>query len=416
VAERFSIRQLANGMTLLGQQMDQVSSAAVTLAVPNGSLYDPPAMAGAAAVASEWSLRGAGDRDTRQLNDALDSLGCQHQESVRSEHTVVSAAQLGRNLHPVMAILADLVRRPRLEDATFAPSRALIEQDLESLEDEPARKCNLLLRERFYPCPLGRCVYGTAETLAAIEPATLRRHATGLAGPQGSILSVAGEIDWPAFCDQAEAMFGDWAATPVAPPPLTPPAGGVQFLAKESAQTHIAMAHLAAPVGHEMYYATRMAEMVLSGGASSRLHTEVREKRGLVYHVSSSYHSLKNHAGMFTYAGMRPDLAQETFEVTIGELRRLAKGIEPDEMTRSQTQLRSSLVMQGESTSARANALASDWYHLGRLRSLEEVSHAIEAVTIPDVLDYLRAFPAENFTVLVIGPKPLDTGSLGAAK
>jgi predicted Zn-dependent peptidase len=113
---------------------------------------------------------------------------------------------------------------------------------------------------------------------------------------------------------------------------------------------------------------------------------------------------------------MRPDLAQQTFEVTIGELRRLAKGIEPDEMTRSHTQLRSSLVMQGESTSARANALASDWYHLGRLRSLEEVSRAIEAVTIPDVLDYLRAFPAENFTVLVIGPKPLDTGALEAGK
>jgi predicted Zn-dependent peptidase len=68
--------------------------------------------------------------------------------------------------------------------------------------------------------------------------------------------------------------------------------------------------------------------------------------------------------------------------------------------------------MQGESTSARANALASDFYHLARVRSLRELSDAIDATKADDILDHVRQHQARDFTVLVIGPKPIDTGIL----
>ena len=414
MSERFFIRELPNGMTLLGQQMAHVSSAAVTLVVPCGAACDPPGLAGASAVACEWCVRGAGERSTRQLNDALDALGCQHQEMVRSEHMLFGAAQLGRNLPAVLELLADVLLRPRLDDETFGPGRALVEQDLATLADEPARQCSLMLRERFYPSPLGRCVYGTPEGLAAATAETIRGHIDGHYRPQGAILAAAGNIDWPALSDLGERLFAGWPAGRSVEPELRPPAGGTTHVAKDSAQVHIGLAHRAAPIHHELYYASRMAEMVLSGGAAARLHTEVREKRGLVYHVASHYHSLKGHAGMFTYAGTRPDLAQETFEATVTEIRRLADGVCDDEVTRARTQLKSALIMQGESTSARANALASDWYHLARLRSLEELSAAIESVTADEVLAYLHAFPASEFTVLAIGPEPVDTGALDA--
>lgn len=413
-SEQFFIEELANGLTLLGQPMERVSSAAITLVTPGGAAHDPPGGAGTASVACEWSLRGAGGRTTRQLNDALDALGSQHHEAVRSEHVLFTAAQLGRNLLDVLAILADIVRRPRLGDETFLPSRALIEQDLASLEDEPGRKCNLMLRERFYPAPLGRCVFGRPETVAALTGQKVREHVERHFVARGAILSVAGEIDWPAFRGRAAELFGDWSSGSAGPPVIEPPAGGVTHVDKPSAQAHIAIAHRSVPIDHEQYYAARMAEMVLSGGASSRLHTEVREKRGLAYHVASHYHSLKDHAGMFTYAAARPDLAQETFELTVGELRRLGDGISATELDRARTQLKSALIMQGESTSARSSALASDWYHLRRLRSLAEISDAISAVTVDDVVGHLRAFPARELTVLVIGPGALDTSILDA--
>ena len=412
MSEQLFVKELPNGLTVLGQRMETVSSAAMCFVVPAGTAHDPPGCDGAAAVAGEWHVRGAGDRDTRQLNDALDALGCQHSESVQSHHQQFSAALLGRSLPDLLTIYADIILRPRLEDATFEPCRALTLQDLASLEDEPARKCNVLLQEKFYPDPLGRCTYGTAESLNALTPDALRGHVRGRFTPKGSIVSVAGDVDWNAFCDTIEKLFGDWTTPPAAGPNEKPPSGGVTHIPKDSAQAHIALAHAAVPIHHEQYYAARMAETVLSAGMSSRLFTEVREKRGLVYHVSCRYHSLKEHAGMFTYAGTVPEKAQETFDVTVGEIRRLAEGVTDDELTRAKTQLKSALVMQGESTSARASALAGDWYHLRRLRSLQELSDAIDAVTANDVVEYLRDHPAGDFTVLVVGPEPVDTSAM----
>jgi predicted Zn-dependent peptidase len=117
---------------------------------------------------------------------------------------------------------------------------------------------------------------------------------------------------------------------------------------------------------------------------------------------------------MFTYAAAVPAKGQTTLEVTAGEIRRLADGIEDEEMARARTQLRSALVMMGESTAARAAALASDWYHLGRLRSLRELSEAIDATSRDEVLAYARDYRPEKFTVLVIGPEPLDTSTVAS--
>ncbi len=412
--EEFFTKELANGLMLLGQRMGHVSSAAMCLLVPAGAAHDPDAAAGAGSVASEWCFRGAGERNTRQLNEALDALGCQHDETVLSEHARFTSAQLGRNLADVLAIYADILRRPALGDETFAPSRNIVLQDLVSLEDEPAQKANLLLRERFFPWPLGRCAYGEHDALKAMEPGAIREHVGRHFTPAGATIAVAGNLDWDAFCRAAEAAFGDWQ--PSEPPAIEPkPAGGgVTHLHKDSAQEHIALAHASVPLADKRYYAARTAQTVLSGGMGSRLFTEVREKRGLVYHVSCRYNTLKDHAGMFTYAGTRPEVAQQTFDVTVGELRRLAEGIEPEELARAKTQLKSSLVMQGESTSARAQALATDWHHLGRLRSLDEISEATDAVTADEVIAYLKDCPAERFTVLVLGPQEIDTGATDA--
>ncbi len=407
MSEQFHIQELDNGLTLLGQTMEGVSSAAMTLLVRGGAAHDPADAEGASTVATEWVMRGAGGMDSRKLNELLDSLGCQHDEGVQSEHISFGAAQLGQNLPQVLAIYRDLLRAPNFADDTFEPCRQLTLQDLASLEDEPARKASILLRERFYPYPLGRCVYGHEESLQIMRPEDVRRHAQTVFSPQQAILSAAGNIDWEALVRLAQEHFGDWQGPPAPAVHASAMPPGELHIPKATAQTHIAIAQAAVPLSDERYYAARVAETVLSGGMSSRLFTEVREKRALVYGVGSRYHSLKSHAGLFTYAGTRPEVAQQTYDVTVGELRRMAEGIEADEMTRAKTQLKASLVMQGESTSARSSALASDWYHLRRLKSLQEISDAIDAVRVEQVLEYLKAFPPDPLTVLVIGPEPL---------
>ena len=86
-------------------------------------------------------------------------------------------------------------------------------QDLQSLEDEPRHKVLIELRQRHYPPPLGHDRRGTAE---GIEKLTIRRkfasHYRRLFRPRGTILSVAGNIDWQPLRDQVDRLFGDWKA------------------------------------------------------------------------------------------------------------------------------------------------------------------------------------------------------------
>ena len=160
----------------------------------------------------------------------------------------------------------------------------------------------------------------------------------------------------------------------------------------------------------EGYYDTRAAVSVLSGGMSSRLFTEVREKRGLCYAIGAKYHSLKEAAGISCYAGTTPDKAQETLDVIMGEFNRLAEGISEPELERAKVGLKSALIMQSESSSSRSGSIGSDYYMLGRVRTLDEIKEKIEARSVESVLGFLRSHPFRDFTVVTIGPREVRFG------
>ena len=185
------------------------------------------------------------------------------------------------------------------------------------------------------------------------------------------------------------------------------PRGGRLHLKKETAQTQIAIAYPSVPFGNDEYYVAQGAVQVLSGGMGSRLFTEVREKRGLCYAVWASYQTFKKQACVLCYAGTTNERAQETLDVTLSELRRLGEGVTQEEVDIVQAGLKSSVIMQGESTSARAGALASDWYYLGRIRPLEEIHAAIESLTPRRIVNHVRRYPPKDFTIVTLGPKKL---------
>jgi predicted Zn-dependent peptidase len=399
-----------NGLTLLAERMEHVRSAAVNFLVPAGCVYDPPDHLGIASVLSDLITRGAGPRDSRELTLALDNLGLDRDESVGSLHTRFWGATLARNLPAALEIYADIIRRPHLPEAELEAVQALALQDLQSLEDEPRHKVLIELRRRHYPPPLGQDRRGTREGIASLNPAVIRRHYQRLFQPRGLIVSVAGNVEWQPLLDRVGTLFGDWAPGLVPVLKLRKPAGKKAHIRKETTQTQIGIAYPSVPFGDPEYYAAQGAVNVLSGGMSSRLFTEVREKRGLCYAVSASYQSFKDRASIICYAGTTNERAQETLDVTLAELQRLQQGIEAEEVERVQAGLKSALIMQGESTSARAGSLASDWYYLGRVRTLDEIQSAVDALTAETIVAHLRRHPPGDFSIVTLGPKALRLG------
>ena len=398
----------ANGLTLLAERMEHVRSAALNFLVPAGCVYDPPQQLGIASVLADMMTRGAGERDSRELTLALDNLGIDRSESVGSMHTRFYGVTLARNLPAALEIYADVLRRPHLPDDEVDAVKALALQDLRSLEDEPRSKVLVELRKHYYPAPLSNDHRGTAATLEKLNGDAVRRHHKRLFRPRGTILSVAGNVEWAPLRQQVERLFGDWDGGAGEELTYGPPPAKRAHVRKELEQTQIGVAFASVPVGHPDYYAAMGAVNVLSGGMSSRLFTEIREKEGLCYSVWASYQTLKDRASVVCYAGSRNERAQRTLDLMLRELQRLTEGIEPEEVERVRAGLKSSLIMQQESTAARALSLASDWYYLGRVRSFDEIQSAIDGLTPERIVEHLRRCPPGDYSIVTLGPEPLS--------
>jgi predicted Zn-dependent peptidase len=141
---------------------------------------------------------------------------------------------------------------------------------------------------------------------------------------------------------------------------------------------------------------------------SARLFTEVRERRGLCYSVFATHHTLLDRGSVFCYAGTSAERAQETLDVTLSELRRLADGVEEHELDRLKARIKSALIMQQESSSSRSASIARDWYHLGRSRSLDEINQLVDRLTADRINAYLKKSPPSDFTIVTLGRKDLE--------
>jgi predicted Zn-dependent peptidase len=394
-------------MVILGEPMEAVQSVAFDFFLPAGAAHWPDGLCGAANVVSDWVFRGAGPRDNRQLSDCLDGLGLQRSSSIGSSHLSVGATLEAGNLGETLEVFADIVLRPSLEAGQFDPARQLAIEEVKGLDDEPRQKVMLRLKEQFYPRPLGRSTIGEIADLEAMTAETVAERARRYLDASNGIFSVAGKYDFAQVCRQLERMFDADGGRGPEPVTVDTPGRRYTHLPNEGAQVHIGLMTATARPMDEDYYDARVAISILSGGMSARLFTEVREKRGLCYAVGARYHGLKEAAGIMGYAGTTPDKAQETFDVTVEQFRTLQNGITPEELARAKVGLKSSLILQSESSGSRAGSIGIDYSMLGRVRSLDEVKQRIEETTIESVTDFLRRHPFKEFTVVTIGPKPI---------
>lgn len=397
-----------NGLVLVAEPMMSLESAAFSFLVPAGCSQEPANRLGLGTLTCEMALRGSGPRDHRRFVQDLENLGVERGESVSVSHTSFSGATLAGNLLGAIEIFADLLRRPHFPSEQLESTRAVALQELLAIEDEPGQKVMIELRRRQYPEPWGRSSHGEAEALEAIDLGEIRRFYEQNYQPRGTILGVAGHFDWEELKQRVGELLGDWPSRDVPGTATGAEQSKRTHVFHESNQTQIGIGYESLPYRHPDYFQAWGAVGVLSGGMSSRLFTEVREKRGLCYTVYATNHTLRDRGSVLCYAGTSADRAQETLDVTLSELVRLAEGITAGELDRLKARIKSSLIMQQESSSARSGSIARDWYHLGQVRTLDELSRILDGLSCESINSYLAAHPPRDFTIVTLGPKPLE--------
>lgn len=406
--ESISTFSLECGAVLLVERIEAAASAALTWLVPVGSAGDPEDRLGESALLNEFTSRGAGGLTSREHSDALDRAGVQRSSHIGTHHLTLGATFVGSRTAEVLPLFGMIATDLTLDEDGLQPAQSLCIQSLESLKDDPQHLAMLRLKERHLPAPFNRHGYGDARHIAELTTAALRGAWKRRCVPHGSIIALAGAVDGPAVRDQLDRLLAAWRGESIDIVETQPPRRGIGHEDEPTAQVHIGIAWDAPREADENSMVERIAANVLSGGMSGRLFTEVREKRSLCYSVSASYSAGRDRGYVSLYAGTTPERAQETLNVCAQEVRRMREGVTEAEFKRAVVGLKSRVVMQGESTSARAAAIANDWFRLGRARTLAEVSADVAAVSFDRLNTYLSAREVGKLTAYSIGPKPLE--------
>jgi predicted Zn-dependent peptidase len=411
-SQKFESFSLPSGLQVVVEPMAGVESAAVTLMIPAGSVLDQSGKSGTAAILSEMFPRGAGNLSARELSAAMDNLGLQRSVSGGVGYITFSAATTADRIAEAIPLIASIITTPHLDQEQFGPSRELVQQALSALEDEPRQRLGQFLRRCSYAGSWGNPAEGTLADVPEITLQDVQRHYTNSICPNHAVIGFAGNVIAAEVQDAVASAFEGWSRKEVA----APDTGGVEASPKhvehDSAQTHIGLAWETVPYRHERYFEAWAAVSLLSGGMSSRLFTEVREKRGLCYAISASINTQKEQARVFGYAGTTNERAQETLDVMVAEIRRLHEGITDDELQRCKARAKSTLIMQQESTMSRSGSLARDTLHLGRVLDLQEIRSRIDSLTVDQVRDFALEYAPDSMALVTIGPDALDASCL----
>ncbi len=408
MTEAIASSTLSNGMRILTEQMPAVRTAAMGIWVRVGSRYELATQHGISHFLEHLFFKGTERRSALEIAQAVDDIGGQMNAFTDREHTVFYVKVLSKHLTKAVEICADMLLHSALASEAIERERQVINEEIKMYEDSPDELVQDLFAQTIWNGhALGRPVIGTVATVDRLHREDFVDYVAHRYRPDNTVVAVAGDIDHDQVVALIADCFGGWTgmATPV---PVEPPRlrTGVSTRFKEIEQVHLCLGTRGLAQADEARYVLSVLDNILGGGMSSRLFQEIRERRGLVYTITSYVASYQDGGLFVVYVGMSPDVGPEVITLTLAELERIkVQRVEEVELQRAKESMKGSLMLSLESTDSRMFKLGrSELYH-GRQITLDELIARIDAVSAEDVQRMANElFQPRALTMAGIGP------------
>jgi predicted Zn-dependent peptidase len=396
-----------NGLTLLTESMSHVRSVAIGVWLKRGSRHESPAQTGISHFIEHMVFKGTKNRSAEAIAAEVDSVGGYMDAFTAKEYASFHLKVLDEHLPRAVEILGDIVLNPLFDPAEMAKEKKVIFEEINMVEDTPDDLVMELFTEAFWPDhPLGRPILGTKKSISGFVREDLASFFARVYHPGNIVIAAAGHLDHAKTEALVRRHFAGLQSGRTPPNGHAPRAAAriVTRAKKELEQVHLCLGGPGYPQAHKDRYASYVMNTVLGGSMSSRLFQNVREKRGLVYSISSGVTSYSD-AGMFTvYAGTSRDSVDEVVRLTVEEMKKMrGERLLPEELQRAKDHLKGSFMLSLESTGARMSHIARQEIYFGRQFSLDEILAGIEAVTEDDVQRVAARIFSGPLTASVLG-------------
>jgi predicted Zn-dependent peptidase len=406
----FERHKLDNGLRVLSANMPQVQSVTCMVMLAAGSRYETPETNGIAHFAEHMFFKGTERRPTaREIGIEVDGLGGEFNAFTSKEYTGYYVRCAADHRDQALDVLVDMLHNSKFDPEEIEREKGVIVEEMNMYYDTPRDFIGGVYERLLYgDQPLGWDVIGRKETVREATRETFLDYVDRWYKPERMVVGVAGRLDGD-YLGEIERQLGDVEpATTGAPPAVAANGSGprVTIHHKDSDQAHLCLGVPSYPIVHPDRWALQLLTAVLGTGMSSRLFTEVREKRGLAYYVYAHNQGYTDAGTLFSQAGVDIARSQEAVETIAHEFRQIVEEPVPaDELEKARALAKGRFVLRLE------NPQGMIVFGLGRevlndpVVEPEEVLAGLDSVTVEDVQRVAQdVIGSQGLNLALIGP------------
>ena len=401
-------QKLPNGLTIITEQMQHIRSASIGIWLQTGSRDEDPEWNGISHFIEHMVFKGTKHRTAEEIAREVDSIGGNMDAFTAKECICFNVKVLDENIPTALDILSDLVLNPVFDATDIARERGVIMEEIKMDEDNPDYLVHEIFTQNFWKDhPLGKPILGTKETVKRFEREPIIDAYQHRFAPGNIIVSAAGHLDHDKFVELVIDHFQHMKPMSNGFHSTQPKIVSRIVLRNKKAleQVQLCLGVPCHPIAHEKRHAGYILNTLLGGGMSSRLFQNIRERQGLAYSIYSDLNPYRDTGCMAVYAGTSLASAAKVVESVVSEFRKLKnEAVTEDELRRAKAQLKGSLMLSLESSTARMSNLARQEMYFEHYYDLDELIAKIEAVTSEDLAKLANEFfQTDSIAVTCLG-------------
>ena len=378
--------------------------------VKTGSRQETPSINGISHFLEHLFFKGSKKYPTAQaLSHALDAIGASYNANTGKEHTQFYIKAAKKHLRFIFETLSDMLQHPVFAEDEIEREKGVIIEEINMYEDTPMRHVEDVLEEVMWPAhPLGRNIAGTREVIRKITKKNIVDYVQTFYQPKNMIVSIAGAYSDKSLDDLIRKYWSGIVSKKVPAwqkvrETQTQPAHKLET--KQTEQYHLAIGFRAYDFNHPSYVPSLVLATILGGGMSSRLFTEVRERRGLAYYVRAQSGNYQDTGNFLIQAGIRKESLLEALQLILKELQKIKNHkVEERELAKAKEYIKGTLTLSLEDSEALLGWYLEQIAFRKKILEPEQVFASIDRVTAADVQAVASdLFRNEKMNVAVIG-------------
>jgi len=400
--------RLPNGLTIITEEMEHIRSVSIGIWIKTGSRDEDPQWNGISHFIEHMVFKGTQNRSAEEIARQVDSIGGNMDAFTAKECVCFNVKVLDEHIPIALDVLSDLVLNPVFDVQDIARERGVILEEIKMDEDNPDYLVHEIFTQNFWKDhPLGKPILGTKDTVKRFDREPVADFYAQRFSPGNVTICAAGHLKHQEFVDLVAKHFqhmkpvknGFHSSQPKIVPRI------IMRNKKALEQVQICVGVPSHPIAHDQRHTSYILNTLLGGGMSSRLFQNIRERQGLAYAIYSDLSPYRDTGCLSVYAGTSRESASKVVQSIVSEFRKLKQERVPeDELRRAKDQLKGSLMLSLESSTARMSNLARQEMYFDRFYGLDELIQKIEEVQAEDLQALANEFfHTESIAVTVLG-------------